>query len=271
MTDFRLAIHTEAYDKLDQFALLARQDYNIGDNADWFGTFRGGLYGFYARLHGIVVHYWEVHAWLPRPRSPSETEYHLASLMFNMDSALECLTFALNALGFAQAPSAFRDVGDPSALKRISPSDILGNSVTTPPREPLSGYSQVFPQVQSLWQSHRTMMNLIVEQHDVSKHRQTIFVGGMARLDPPGGFYEALGIPDNPSLRARFWPMAEIILKKDPKLPSASRTPQTVEEQVLLETLVPEFANFVSECGALAFADARANMPLKVATFQRPS
>lgn len=270
MADFRLQIDAGAYHELDQFALLARQDYNIGDKSDWFGAFRGGLYGFYARLHGLVVHYREVHAWVPRPRSPSETEYHLASIMFSMDSALECLTFALNALGFAHSSTDFRDVGDHRSLKRIAPVDILGNPAATPPRDPLTGYARVFPTLQAWWQSHQSMIDRIVDLHDVSKHRETIFVGGMCRMDPPPGFYESLGIPENRSVRAQFWPMAEIILRKDPKLPHASRTPQTVDEQVLLENLVPEFAALISRSGDLALADARRNISLRFQEFQTP-
>jgi hypothetical protein len=63
--------------------------------------------------------------------------------------------------------------------------------------------------------------------------------------------------------------MAEIILKKDPKIPSAQRTVQTVEEQILLEALAPEFAEFITRSGELALSDARSNMPLKVPRFQQ--
>ena len=59
---------------LDQLALIASQNYNLGGAGDWFGEFRGGLYGFYARLYGVQQHYFDVHAWLPRVRVPTETE-----------------------------------------------------------------------------------------------------------------------------------------------------------------------------------------------------
>jgi hypothetical protein len=78
--------------------------------------------------------------------------------------------------------------------------------------------------LQSLWQSERSLLDRIVEQHDVSKHRQTIFAGGRARSDPPIGFYESLGIPDTPKIRAQFWPMAEIKLQNEPRLPRAARS-----------------------------------------------
>ena len=110
MTDFSLQFDSAPFEALDQLALLARQDYNLGGAGDWFGEFRGGLYGFYGRLHGVQIHYSEVHAWLPRVRIPKDTEYQLTTILFQMDSALECLTFALNALGWAAHPSGFFDV-----------------------------------------------------------------------------------------------------------------------------------------------------------------
>jgi len=67
----------------------------------------------------VQQHYFEVHAWLPRVRIPTDIEYHLASILFQMDSALECLTFALNAFGWIVMPLGFRDVTDAKALKRI--------------------------------------------------------------------------------------------------------------------------------------------------------
>jgi hypothetical protein len=206
VSDFVLRFDTAAFEQLDQFALLVCQDYNLGNQGNWFGTFRDGLYGFYARLYGVAVHYQIVHAWLPAVRSPMETEYHLASIFFNLDSAIECLTFALNTLGYAAMPSSFRNVSDVRALKRIGPKDLLGDPLANPPRPPLAGYCTIFPNVQLLWQSEHILLNRIVEQHDVSKHRQTIFVGGMARLDPPIGFYESHGIPDDEAIRVQFWP-----------------------------------------------------------------
>ena len=115
MTDFSLQFDSAPFEALDQLALLARQDYNLGGAGDWFGEFRGGLYGFYGRLHGVQIHYSEVHAWLPRARIPTDTEYQLTTILFQMDSALECLTFALNALGWAAQPVERRRRADRSS------------------------------------------------------------------------------------------------------------------------------------------------------------
>jgi hypothetical protein len=260
MSDFVLNFDNTSFDELDKFALLVRQDRNLGNPGSWFGTFRGGLYGFYARLYGIVVHYRTVHAWAPSMRSPTETEYHLATIFFNMDSAIECLSFALNALGYAASPGFFRDVSNARALRQISPKDILGDPSSNPSVLPVSGYGTVFPQLQSLWQSERSLLDRIVEQHDVSKHRQTIFVGGRARSDPPIGFYESLGIPDTPKIRAQFWPMAEIKLQNEPRLPRAARMPQSAESFVYLETVSEEFVQFINRTGEAALKDAQAKI-----------
>ena len=265
MSDFAVHFDSEPFESLDQLALLACQDYNLGGEGDWFGEFRGGLYGFYARLYGVQSHYSEVHAWLPRVRTPTETEYHLASIMFQMDSALECFTFALNALGWAVMPSGFCDVTDEKALRSINPLKILGDSTRNPP---MPGYAAIFPSFQTLWQSQRHLIGRIRDLHDVSKHRQTILVGGRGRLDPPSGFYESHGIPEDSGLRTLISPAAEIILQPDPKAPSLQRLARPVAQRDLLENFVPSFADFINGSGAAALADAQANVPLKERRFR---
>jgi len=269
LPDFSVQFDLSPFEALDQLALLARQDYNLGGAGDWFGEFRGGLYGFYARMYGVQRHYYEVHAWLPRVRIPTETEYHLSSILFQMDSALECLAFALNALGWIVMPAGFRDVTDAKALKRISPLDIVGDATKTPPIAPLAGFQTVFPTIQGAWQNEAQLIAQIRELHDVSKHRRTIFVGGQARLDPPDGFFEALRLPDNANRRAPLWPMAEIILKDDPKLPAIHRTPRAVRQGELLEDLVPSFATLIKTIGVATLADPQAKVPLKERQFRK--
>ena len=43
MSEFHLNFDLQAFHELDEFSLLARQDYNYGNKNDWFGAFRGGL------------------------------------------------------------------------------------------------------------------------------------------------------------------------------------------------------------------------------------
>ena len=80
MSEYTFEIDTPVFEELDQFARLAHEDYNYGNESDWFGSFRGGLYGSYARVYGINHHYELVHSWLPRPRLSSETDCHLTSI-----------------------------------------------------------------------------------------------------------------------------------------------------------------------------------------------
>ena len=258
MPEFSVQFDPAPFEKLDRLALLARQDYNLGGAGAWFGEFRRGLYGFYARLYGVQRQFFEVHAWLPRVRIPTDTEYHLASILFQMDSAFECLTFALNSLGWIVMPAEFRDVRDAKALRQISPRDIVGNA-----QLPLAGYQSVFPTVQKVWQNEAQLIAQIRDLHDVSKHRRTIFVGGQARLDPPDGFFETLGLSENADCRAPLRPMAEIILQDDPKLPAVHRTPKAVRQGELIEELVPSFAALIKTTGTAALGDAQANVPLK--------
>ncbi len=271
MSDFILEFNLSGYHQLDEYALLSCQSYNFGNDSDWFGSFRGGLYGSYARIHGVCSHYHTVHTWMPRPRLPSETEYHLASLFFNMDSFIECITYALNALGYsASGKTEFRDVTCIKSLKRISPCDILGRPNTNPPQSYQKEYDTYFPKVRKYWESKKDLINIIFEQHDVSKHRETIFIGGKCRTTPPSGFFESIGIdPNNSSQRTLFKPMEEIIIKRDPKNPKINRTPQPIEGRVLIESLVPEFQEFVEKTGVLALLDAKRNIKLNVTELKK--
>jgi len=65
--DYTLDFDLSSYDALNNFALLADQEYNLGGKGDWFGCFRGGLYGLYARVLGVKVNYCTVHSWTLPP------------------------------------------------------------------------------------------------------------------------------------------------------------------------------------------------------------
>ncbi|PHS10664.1 MAG: hypothetical protein COA78_10910 [Blastopirellula sp.] len=255
----------QAYYDLDKFALLARQDYNCGNTGKWFSSFRGGLYGSYARIIGVTTHYYDVHSWIPRPRLPSETECHLASLYFNIDSAVECITYALNALGYcATAGSKFHDVTDARKLRQIAPHNIIGRDNRLLPE-----YSQIFPDLSAYWVSKKDLLETLFEQHDVSKHRKSIYTGGLHRTDPPPGFYESLGIAeDDANLRALYWPMKEILIRNDPKTPEVDRTSIPVSEQVLLEDLVVEYKEFIEESGKKILSDAKSSIVLNHTQFK---
>jgi hypothetical protein len=172
-----------------------------------------------------------------------------------MDSTIECLTFAFNAIGYGISPKDFHDITNNDMLKRISPKDIIGYENKNRKNVPPCGYQIFFPQLHKLWQSHKNLINTIMEQHDVSKHRETIYVGGRCRLDAPENFFESLGIPNDPSIRSQYWPLAEIILKNNPKIPNIDRQTQEVKDFRYLENLIIDFEEFIKQTGICALSD----------------
>jgi len=271
MSDFVLRFDKSAFEQLNKFAQLACQDYNLGDVSKWFNTFRSGLYGFYLRLHGVETHYQEAHTWIPRPRHPFETEYHLTSVLFNMDSSLECFVFALNALGYAAAPDGFRSVTERKALQNVFPRDIIGTVSANKIKNQLAGYEKVFPTTRKYWMEKRALIDAICELHDVSKHRHTIFWGANKSTDPPRGFYEQLGIAGMRDEEMRYWPDAEIILRNNPKAPEVDRSPDRRKDWPTLEALAGEFVRFVNQTGSLVLTDAKSNIHFPHAHFLKGS
>jgi len=263
---YTLNIDLAPYGELDQFALLARQDYNLGNRGGWFLNFRQSLGGLYARLFGLKRHHAEVHNWLPFERTHREREYHASSILFNMDSATECLTFALNALGYAASPDEFLSVTDEKQLRQIKPKNIYGTG-----SQAVEGYKTYFPQLKAYWEASQNLMEAIADQHDVSKHRSTIDRGGKHRLDPPPGFFENLGIENDPGERLRFSPMEEIILPTEPKKPLSQQHLSQSKDFVKLEELVQRFCPFVTQSGEKALLDAETNIKLNHTDFSGSS
>jgi hypothetical protein len=74
------------------------------------------------------------------------------------------------------------------------------------------GYDIYFPFLKKYWCESLDLLKLIFEQHDVSKHRSTVYKGGKARDDLPSGFFEMLGIKDDKVKQTFFSPMAEILV-----------------------------------------------------------
>ncbi len=255
---YKLNIDLNSFNELDEFAHLACQDYNYSNTNNWFLDFRGGLFGFYQRMDGFAKHYFLVHEWIPVPRN--DVEYHLSAIFFNMDSAIECLTYTLNAFGNAFSANEFYDISESNKLKKINPYNIIGKSTVLP----LNGYLRFFPKLQSFWQNNQDLLSIVMNLHDVSKHRKTIYEGGMSRLDPPIGFYESLGITEE-AHKFLYWPMAEIILSDNPKEPVFDKTTNTnkkSENSMLLEDLAPMFCDFINKSGQLIIEETRNNVHL---------
>jgi hypothetical protein len=105
---------------LDHIGLLATQHYNLGNRGDWFLWFRRGLQGVDARVFGIGLHYYDLHNWIPKRRHRTETEYHLASLLFNMDSVMECFVYMqITRLGYYQKRARIKKQPSPRDTKSV--------------------------------------------------------------------------------------------------------------------------------------------------------
>jgi hypothetical protein len=157
---------------------------NVMLRSDWLLEYRGGLRGAYSRILTVDRHYSMLHEYQARAEkrgaveNPNvwavECEYHAGAILFGMDSSLECLVYALNAIGFARDATAFRDITDSTALRKIRPDDILGGSMSPA----LGGYVKYFPTTSALWSDNATMLRTLFNYHDASKHRSAIVQGG---------------------------------------------------------------------------------------------
>jgi hypothetical protein len=262
---FELDYDKAPYWRWDHFGLAACQDGNYGNEPNWFYPFRGGLNGFHTRMEGAKYHYRMLHAWLPQRRLPTEFEYHLSTFFFNADSAVECLTFALNALGYAAFRGEFLSIADEKSLREITPQILLGNSSRSGRRSHTSpsGFSRIFQKTGALWRSRVSLLEQVFEQHDVSKHRHMIYVGGSGRTeDAPEGFWEELQVAE--ADRSRYYPMREIILGNDLKKPLEQRKSQHPEEFIYLEDIASDFFTLMSETGHTILEDSLTNIPLRV-------
>lgn len=253
-----------SYKALDKFALLANQKYNLGDRDDWFNCFRGGLHGLFARVMGVKIHYHKVHSWKPVEIDYMEVEYHVSTILFNMDSALECMVFALNALGYIVDSDKFLDVTNEKELRKIAPYNIL----VLKESKKFQGYDDYFPSLKSYWHENRDLICTISEQHNVSKHRKTIFKGGKVREDPPQGFFEKMGMEDDKEKQILFSPMAEIILTPQPKTPLQQGKPPDYKN-IKLEDIAKRFCTFINICGVKALEDAKSRVKLSYSEFRK--
>lgn len=244
-----------AEDLLDDFALTAHADEHFGNVGNWFFSFRMGLHGIRSRLNGLEFHRRLLYDWVKGP--PGSNEHHVAVILFSMDSALECLVFSLNALGQAADVKLFRDITNENALRKISPYDVIGSGAGLP----LVGYKKYYPSFQQHLRNSIDLLRLVQGNHDVSKHRQHNFSGGVLRSDPPEGYFESLGLtPDDP--RAfYFTPMREVLIPKHPKLPMQDR-PSDLASWTRLEIVITQFRAFIEQAMTCAHADVTQNFHL---------
>lgn len=173
---FRTCI--SAYNCLREMCRIIGQTFGAQDG--WRIMFGDGIRGFAARLTTVM----ESHRLLDEPFSvPLETfspeqwavesDRRIGEIFFGMDSALECLVFALNSIGYLKSPSDFCDIKTVEGLKQVKPDNIVSR-MPQDKKNPRSGYAKFFPRVVACWNANRSLIDRIMEYHDVSKHRSCI-------------------------------------------------------------------------------------------------
>jgi len=227
MNNFLLPFDLSYYNQLSAFASSAQRNSKHGNNGNWVYYFSAGLSGFNNRIYGVKQHYYNMYAL--HPNDFTGYEYNLSALLFHMDSAIECFTFALNAIGYGVSPEDFKDITNPKfpeGLKGISPSNIYRDNDK-------EGYTKYFPSLKSYWQSEEKLLGTIRDQHDVSKHRTSIFTGYDSPLD--------------------------VILRPDPKEPIGN--PQT-KNNLHITSIAEGFCEFINISGKKAHDDVTVSIKL---------
>lgn len=251
---YEIAFDLSPLKELDDLCLLADQDYNYGDKNSWFLSFRGGFDGAKSRLDTVRIHYNAMHAW---QYPPQNTEYNLSIVLFGMDSAIECFTFAMNAIGncLDDDEKKFKNLADAKALRGINPSNVIGDA-------PLPGYKEYFSGVQQTWFEARETLRIIIDNHDVSKHRKPVDLGGNLRQDAPSGFFENLGITQEHT-KLVCLPMAQIFLERYPKNPEVNKYPIPQNELVIFEELAEDYRLLINKTAQQLLSDAKKAFKLK--------
>jgi hypothetical protein len=242
-------------EEIDSIALKACQIYNYENLNNWFLTFRMGKIGFYSKLFGIRRHFREMHLW-EQPNDQVALEYHIASVFFHMDSAIECFVFMLNALGYGIEPPLFRNINNEKELRNIFPKNITGIHK----KDLVEGYNKYFPNLKNFMVSDRSLMEIIANHHDISKHRKSIFAGGKREVDSVKRLAELTSLSIEEVVMAT--PFKEIIMESDPKK-IRNLESNKLNEPDKLEEIVVNFCNFINGCTLQALEDAKTKIYLK--------
>ena len=262
MTVPDLVFDLSGFQVLDSLALQAQESWNYGNANNWFFSFRASLFPMYNRLRFAAQHYHDLHNWNAHPLG-SDYDYHVPIIFFCFDSAIECFVFGLNVVGFTIDAPAFIDTQSAPALRAVSPRNILDDPMTLPKgaRKPPAGWARYFPTLQSYWRNEKTLIQQIMDQHDVSKHRQMIAPGASVLPDreAPKGYREFMGIPPGAPFPFKLNPAIEVYLYPDPKAPITQQLPSG---HMKLEDIAPKFVAFINRTGELAFEDAKKALKL---------
>jgi hypothetical protein len=176
--DLLETINLDQVKALLEIALKVRDKF--GDRGHWFSNFDRAIDGIKARIFGLKIHYNGLQSIHNEDNSDHripnfiELDHHLADILFNLDSSIECFAFALNAFGYGIIDTNdFISIEDARKLRQIKPDNIFAEKNN-------AHYKKYFPNLMNYWletprhRNHVTPKQLwesIKDNHDVSKHR----------------------------------------------------------------------------------------------------
>jgi len=219
------------------------------DQGQWFLSWRMAAQAARVRIGGASSTFRTLTEWVPG-LPMWNPEHEVAVCLFLMTSAMECWTFALNALGFGLSPAQFYDIRKESDLKQVSARLLLD-------RRPHRGFQETFPGVMALWRDHSSSLEVIFDNHSVSKHRHMGLTGWTSRQDPPDRFLELAGVVHPLEAWPFRAPLQRMPLHRRPKLAQVNR-PRELEHFVDLIDLKREFDEVAAATPATALADVSA-------------
>jgi len=218
---------------------------------NFLSIFKDGIDGMFSRISGVNFNYHVIHTWDETfPKDIFNTESYLASTLFNMDSALECCIFGLNALGFSIDNNCFWNIGNSKDLKQIRITNVTGTE-----KQIVKGYQLYFLNFNNLWNKNKHLIKTIEEHHDVTKHRHFSLSGGDLRLDAPKSILKKYNVVKAIDLPSKVVPSQRVLLSNNPKQLNDGRKPSAPDNLLYLENLAESFSTFLSDSGDMIKKD----------------
>jgi len=177
-------------DKINELIAIFNSISNekVGDG-NWLAYYKRAMDGFKAIIYGLKGHYNCLQSMsniihdILKEGSLTEDElikldHHVSDILFNLDSAIECMVFALNAIGYGiMDTNGFLSIEDDKKLREIGPHNVF--NITNK-----FSYQKYFPALVKYWLevseirgyvTPKKLWKSIRDQHDVSKHRSRIY------------------------------------------------------------------------------------------------
>jgi hypothetical protein len=250
---YELHFRDDIIQALDEIAQKACHSESYGNDDNWLLSFRMGKIGLYARLMGVRSHFEYTHS---IPNDQVSIEYHVGCCLFCMDSAIECYVYMLNALGYGVNNNQFRSIRDAKQLRKIDPLNVIGDPEKHKTRI-VSGYNLYFPRLKSYMRSKRLLVNIIMELHNVSKHRRSVFAGGNRDVDMAKKMSELTNTDVSDTILLA--PYKTIITENDPRSLYSSTFRR---KSISFEKLVINFTRFINKCFTETLFDVKTNIDL---------